>query len=410
MVRIVETTNLNQVVGLFKYLGLPFDFYKGEIMENKYIRPRVKPIYPVYKLNELLFRIGAQLGITTEFEDPEGKLYKLVSILDGRELSDIFKYMKSEFPDLTEEDIIDGLDILSNEDLIEESEDFSKYGIDERYIPNINYFSRFMKYGMSAYEIQKKINDSTILLLGLGGGGSNILTLLSGLGPRKIIIVDYDKVEKSNLGRQLLYKESDLGQLKVDVAVRTLKEMNSTIDVEGHNKKIERYEDVLEYTKGVDLVICVIDEPPFIAQKTVNKAIVEAKIPCVFGASQVSRGRVFSVIPNMTGCFDCLNIHYTLHDDKFVEQFVGFRDIDFNPPTVAYAPAMYQLTAAIVDEAVRILTGYAEPRSLSTQYEINYEDGSSFTHPSWTRYEEDCPTCGNGKSDKWEIFRYYDRK
>lgn len=267
-----------------------------------------------------------------------------------------------------------------------------------------------MKYGMSPYEIQKKINDSTILLLGLGGGGSNILTLLSGLGPKKIIIVDYDKVEKSNLGRQLLYKESDLGKLKVDVAVERLREMNSTIEVEGHNKKIEKYEDVLEHTAGVDLVICVIDEPPFIAQKTVNKAIVEAKVPCVFGASQVSRGRVFSVIPNVTGCFDCLNIHYTIHDDKFVEQFVGFRDIDFNPPTVAYAPAMYQLTAAIVDEGVRILTGYTDPRSISTQYEINYEDGSSFTHPSWSRYEEDCPTCGHGKTDKWEIFRYYERK
>ena len=266
-----------------------------------------------------------------------------------------------------------------------------------------------MEYGQSAYDIQKKINNSTILLLGLGGGGSNILTLLSGLGPKKIKIVDYDRVERSNLGRQLLYKESDLGKLKVEVAAKAIQEMNSTIQVEAHNQKIEDYKDVMKYIDGVDIVICVIDEPPFIAQKTVNKAIVKAKIPCVFGASQVSRGRVFSVIPNVTGCFDCLNIHYTLHDDKFVEQFVGFRNIDFNPPTIAYAPAMFQLTSAIVDETVRVLTGYAKPRSLGTQYEINYEDGSSFTHPSWSRYENDCPTCGNGKADKWEIFRYYER-
>lgn len=379
-------------------------------MNNKYIRPRIKPIYPVYKLNDLLFRVGAQLGLTTEFEDPEGKLYELVSLLDGRELNEIIVAMKKKFADLTDEDIFEGLEILCNEDLIEEYEDYSKYDIDDRYLPNISYFSRFMKYGMNAYDIQKKINDSTILLLGLGGRGSNILTLLSGLGPKKIKIVDYDKVEKSNLGRQLIYKESDLGKLKVKVAVNALKEMNSTIEVEGYNQKIETSDDVLKYTDGVDLVICVIDEPPFIAQKTVNKAIVEAKVPCVFGASQVSRGRVFSVIPNITGCFDCLNIHYTLHDDKFVEQFVGFRNISFNPPTVAYAPAMYQLTAAIVDEAVRIITGYMEARSLGTQYEINYEDGSSFTHPSWSRYEKDCPTCGNGKTDKWEIFRYYDKK
>lgn len=58
-------------------------------MKYKYIRPRIKPIYPVYQLNNILFRIGAQLGITTEFEDPEGKLYYLVSLLDGRDIKDI---------------------------------------------------------------------------------------------------------------------------------------------------------------------------------------------------------------------------------------------------------------------------------------------------------------------------------
>lgn len=174
-------------------------------MHSKYIRPRIKPIYPVYKLNDLLFRVGAQLGITTEFEDPEGKLYELVSLLDGRELSEIIVAMKKKFTDLTDEDIFEGLDILCNEDLIEEYQDYRNYDIDDRYLPNISYFSRFTKYGMNPYEIQKKINESVILLLGLGGGGSNVLALLSGLGPRKIKIIDYDKVEKSNLGRQLLY-------------------------------------------------------------------------------------------------------------------------------------------------------------------------------------------------------------
>lgn len=379
-------------------------------MENKYFQPRIKPIYPVYRLNETTFRIGAQLGITTEFEDPEGKLYELVKVLDGRKLETVIKHMKIQFPDLTDQDIFEGLDILNNEGLLEEIVDFSKYNIDERYLPNVNYFSRFVKYGKNSYDIQKIINSSTFLLLGLGGGGANILTLLSGLGPKKIKIVDYDRVEKSNLGRQLLYKEADIGQLKAEVAARSIRKLNSQIEIEPNNQKIENYHDVLKYIDGIDIVISAIDEPPFIVQKAVNKAIIEAKVPCVFGASQVSRGRVFTVIPHVTGCFDCLNIHYTLQDDKFVEQFIGFRNIDFNPPTIAYAPAMFHLTSAIVDEAIRVLTGYAQPRSLGTQYEINYEDGSSFTHPSWSRYENECPTCGKGKQENWEIFSYYERK
>lgn len=248
------------------------------------------------------------------------------------------------------------------------------------------------------------------MLLGLGGGGSNILTLLAGLGPKKVIIVDYDIVEEGNLGRQLIYREKDIGKLKTEVAQQAFKEMNSTIEIEAHNLKITTPEDLITLAEGIDLVICAIDEPPFIAQRIVNQAIVRTNLPCVFGASQVSRGRIFTVLPKVTGCFDCLNLQYSINDPQFVEQFIGFRNINFSPPTVAYAPGIYQLTAAIVDEAVRVITGYAQPRSLGTQYEINFEDGSSFTHPTWNRYEEQCPTCGNGNIYDWEIFQYYENK
>lgn len=377
-------------------------------MINKYDRPRIKAIYPLYKLNKNEFRIGAQLGITAELGDPDGYLWELASRLDGRKVEDVIKEMVEIFPELSEEDVLEGISILDNEEFLEETLNGHESTIQERYIANVNYFSRYTGTDGNRYDYQKKINETTILLLGLGGGGSNILTLLSGLGPKKIIIVDYDNVEESNLGRQLLYKESDIGLPKCEVVAKAISEMNSHIIIEAHNKKIETTEDVLQFTEGVDLVICAIDEPPFEAQRTVNQAVIKANIPCVFGAHQVSRGRVFTVIPGKTGCFDCLNLHFSVNDPKFIEQFVGFRNINFAPPSIAYAPAIYQLTSAIVDEAVRVITGYAQPRSLSTQYEINFEDGSSFTHPSWDRYDE-CPTCGKGRTEDWEIFRYYER-
>lgn len=371
--------------------------------------PRIKRIYPIYRLNNSVFRVGAQLGITREFEDPEGKLYELALQLDGKTLFDVIENMINKFPDLTKQDVLDGIQILAEEELLEESWE-NTFDIKERYLPNVNYFSRFIKYGENPYFLQKKLNESKILLLGLGGGGSNILTQLSGLGPKLIKIVDYDRVEESNLGRQVLYTEQDLGKLKVEVAYEKIKKMNSDIIVESYNKKIVTVNDVLEVIGDgdIDLVICAIDEPPFKAQKVVNEAIIKAGIPCVFGASQVSRGRVFTVYPKKTGCFDCLSIHYSKKDPQFVEQFVGFKNSNFNGPTIAYVPAIFQLTAALVDEVVRVLTGYATVRSLSTQYEINYEDASSFTHPSWERYELECPTCGKGKEEDWEIFKVYE--
>lgn len=379
-------------------------------MRTKYKRPRIKPIYPLYRLNKKEFRIGAQLGITAEFGDQDGQLWELASRLDGRPIEVVIDEMQILFPNLTSDDIVEGIELLDREGFLEELLYEQEKNILSRYMPNINYFSRYVGTEGNRYELQKKISETTILLLGLGGGGSNILTLLAGIGPKKVIIVDYDNVEESNLGRQLLYRETDIGLPKTVVAAKAISEINSHIEIEAHNKKIQTADDVLDIIKGVDLVICAIDEPPFIAQRIVNKAIIAANVPCVFGASQVSRGRVFTVIPSITGCFDCLNLHYSMKDPQFIEQFVAFRNINFEPPTIAYAPAIFQLSAAIVDEAVRVITGYAKPQSLGTQYEINFEDWSSFTHPSWPRYADKCPTCGSGDVNNWEIFQYYENK
>ena len=68
--------------------------------------------------------------------------------------------------------------------------------------------------------------------------------------------------------------------------------MNSDIEVETHNLRITCVNDLLPLLDNVDIVICVIDEPQYDIQRIVNKAVVTKNIPCVFGASQVSRGRV----------------------------------------------------------------------------------------------------------------------
>ncbi|WP_368740222.1 ThiF family adenylyltransferase, partial [Enterococcus faecalis] len=228
--------------------------------------------------------------------------------------------------------------------------------------------------------------------------------------PKMIRMVDYDRVEASNLGRQLLYREADIGEKKTVVAKRSINEMNSNINVETVDKKIIDVNDVVELTEGIDIIVCAIDEPPFLIHRIVNEAIVKVGLPCVFGASQVSRGRVYTVIPQKTGCFDCMNLNFSKNDPKFVEQFVGFRNIQFAPPSIAYGPGIFQLTASIVDELIRVVTRYAEPKSLETQYEINYEDGNSFTHKTWPRFESECPTCGKGDVSQWEIFQYYQEK
>ena len=82
--------------------------------------PRIKEIYPIYKLHDNLFRVGSQIGITTEISDEDDKMWSLVNILDGRTINDVVDIMLTKYPDLTEQDIIGAIELLDKEGVIEE--------------------------------------------------------------------------------------------------------------------------------------------------------------------------------------------------------------------------------------------------------------------------------------------------
>ena len=82
--------------------------------------PRIKEIYPIYKLHDNLFRVGSQIGITTEISDEDDKMWSLVNILDGRTINDVVDIMLTKYPDLTEQDIIGAIELLDKEGVIED--------------------------------------------------------------------------------------------------------------------------------------------------------------------------------------------------------------------------------------------------------------------------------------------------
>ena len=109
----------------------------------------------MYRLNRQEFRIGAQLGITAEFGDPEGQLWELASKLDGRPVMTVIEEVREVFPELTVEDVIDGIQLLDNEGFVEEVLE-EETDVPVRYMPNINYFSRYIGSGGNRYTPQRK--------------------------------------------------------------------------------------------------------------------------------------------------------------------------------------------------------------------------------------------------------------
>ena len=86
---------------------------------------------------------------------------------------------------------------------------------------------------------QKKIFSSKVLIIGLGGLGCPLLTYLTAAGVGTIGIVDFDKVDISNLNRQTLFNASDRGKFKVIQAKKAIKKINKDIKIISYKKKIE---------------------------------------------------------------------------------------------------------------------------------------------------------------------------
>ncbi len=138
-------------------------------------------------------------------------------------------------------------------------------------------------------EAQEKLGGSKILIIGAGGLGVPVLTYLNAMGVGTLGIVDNDVVSLSNLHRQVLYSETDLGRPKVDVALERLKVQNSETKLKGHNTFLTK-ENALEIIAEYNVIVDASDNFP--TRYLVNDACVILKKPFIYGALYGFEGQV----------------------------------------------------------------------------------------------------------------------
>lgn len=150
---------------------------------------------------------------------------------------------------------------------------------------------------------QERLSKSRVAILGLGGLGSAVSIYLTIAGVGFIRIIDRDKIEESNLNRQILYNDKDVGRWKVDVAMERLKEMNSEVEIEKIREEINR-ENVYGFLEDVGLVIDCLDN--FETRFVVNRAAVDLDKPMIHAACRGFSGQVTFIIPKKTPCLRCI--------------------------------------------------------------------------------------------------------
>lgn len=112
---------------------------------------------------------------------------------------------------------------------------------------------------------QHKLSDTHIMILGIGGIGNYMAMAFAAAGVGKITLVDFDVVELSNLNRQILFRESDIGKSKIASAIAHLNSLNSTIELKGIETKVHSQEelDILINDNGpVNYLVLSADHPP----------------------------------------------------------------------------------------------------------------------------------------------------
>ncbi len=151
---------------------------------------------------------------------------------------------------------------------------------------------------------QKRIKATSVLCIGAGGLGSPIAMYLAAAGIGKIGIVDFDTVDYSNLQRQILHTDADVGRLKAESAKETIQGINPHCEVVIHNTRISS-ENALDLIRPYDIVVDGTDNFP--TRYLTNDACVILKKPNVYGSIFRFEGQASVFAPHLGGpCYRCL--------------------------------------------------------------------------------------------------------
>jgi len=191
---------------------------------------------------------------------------------------------------------------------------------------------------------QRWLRNSTALVAGVGGLGGTAALYLAAAGVGRLILVHSGNLTLSNMNRQILMKNSQVGKSRVVQAKKTIQEMNPDVDIEVRDEQITD-DNIGLLLRTAKIVLSA--RPNFNERRILNRACIETGVPMVEAAMNGMEGYIFNVIPRVAACLHCV---YPEDDPSWEE--LGF-------PVLGAVSGMLGCMMAI--EAIKLLTGYGKP-------------------------------------------------
>ncbi|MGI5310032.1 molybdopterin-synthase adenylyltransferase MoeB [Rheinheimera sp. WS51] len=226
-------------------------------------------------------------------------------------------------------------------------------------------YSRHLMLPAMDFRGQEALLASKVLVIGMGGLGCAAAPYLVASGVGAITLVDDDSIDSSNLQRQILYRETDIGLAKVQQAATQLRQLNSEIQIDTLTQRLTA-EDLAQLIPQYSLVLDCTDN--LSTRNAINAGCVKAKVPLVSGAAIRFEGQVASF--SMQGdqaCYHCLS-------QLFGEQQLSCMEAGILSPVVGIVGTMQAL------EAVKILAKVGQPLFGKLQlFDAMYSQWQQFT-------------------------------
>ncbi|WP_221640614.1 HesA/MoeB/ThiF family protein [Actinoallomurus bryophytorum] len=243
-----------------------------------------------------------------------------------------------------------------------------------------------------SWDVQLRLRDARVVVVGVGGAGGAAAQGLAATGVGHLHCVDSDIVELSNLNRQVLYNEDDLGKPKVDVAVARLGRLNSDIKITGERSTVRGQADLEALAEDCDVLVLAADRPEII-RTWANRACLAKNVPWVGGGYHGALLTVGVFKPGDGACWECLKLAEARRPEMSIfrpEDESSFGTQTPGHPVTAASAGMAGLL--MTHAAISLLTG-VPALPAGRVYGMNLvalTDPVLVSHPR----QPGCPACG----------------
>ncbi len=351
-------------------------------------RPRIKRTTEQIETPEGdVYLLRPSLENDIRIEKPDEKERRLLAAIDGEHT---LEQLREEFGRSNVDEVLSQLREL---ELIEDADDDERLapGEMERFDRQLRYFSDIATGDLTASQCQERLREAKVAVLGVGGLGGWSAWALACTGVGEMRLIDNDEVEISNLNRQILYTEADLGRPKAERAAARLHAFNSTMRIAHEVRRLESEADIAEFIAGADVVIDAADWPAHEIERWCNSACFEAGIPYITMSHFPPIARVGPLyVPGVTGCFACQESAYRREYPLFD---VTIEQLRAKPsPAATLGPACGLIGGQVALEVVHLLTGLSRPSTQGVAHIYDLRTMEVKREPVVP--EPDCPVCG----------------